>query len=273
VQLNRFQNTYKEDNWILCDKEDAKDKSYPAYEAKPLYVYDDAKKLLFPWGVEKIILMSATILEPELLCENIGIDTDDAEYISVDCPFPKENREIQYFPVGKMTYKKIDETLPLIVETIKDILEKHKNEKGIIHASSYKITKAIKDGIADNRLLTHTTETRHKVLEHHQTTEEPTVLLSPSMHEGIDLKDDLSRFQIVTKIPYPSLKDEQIKARLDIDSNWYQWKTCMTLIQSLGRSVRSETDYAVTYILDADFKQFYNRNKRLFPAWLNIIWS
>ena len=41
------------------------------------------------------------------------------------------------------------------------------------------------------------------------------------MAEGIDLKDDLSRFQIITKVPYPNLGDERIKIRCNKDYIWY----------------------------------------------------
>jgi Rad3-related DNA helicase len=33
------------------------------------------------------------------------------------------------------------------------------------------------------------------------------VLISPSLHTGLDLKDEQSRFQIIVKIPYPSKAD------------------------------------------------------------------
>jgi Rad3-related DNA helicase len=268
--INMFIDNYDSENYVLTIMDEKE--AYPTFTIKPVFVKEDGKKILFPYGSDKIVLMSATILDPEQLCDNLGIPIDQAEYIGVDCPFPKENREIHFTPVGKMTYKEIDKTLPKMVEAVKDILEHHKNEKGIIHTSSYKITKAIVEGVGDPRLKTHTTADRLQVLHEHEVSTEPTVLVSPSMMEGVNLKGDLSRFQIVTKIPYLSLADEQVKARLAIDQRWYQWKTCMSLIQSFGRSVRNASDYADTYVLDADFKTFYRRCKDIFPEWLNIIW-
>lgn len=266
----KFIHEYDSENYVLCVQDEKA--AYPTYTIKPIFVKDDAKSILFPYGVDKVVLMSATILDPEQLCDNLGINTDDAEYIGVGCPFPEEHREIHFMPIGKMTYKQIDETLPKMVEAVKDILDHHKNDKGIIHTSSYKITQAILEGVKDPRLKGHTSADRMQVLHDHETSSEPTVLISPSMMEGVNLKDDLSRFQIITKIPYLSLADEQVKARLAIDQNWYNWKTCMSLIQSFGRSVRNASDYADTYVLDADFKSFYGRCRHIFPEWLNIIW-
>ena len=46
---------------------------------------------------------------------------------------------------------------------------------------------------------------------------------------------------------------------------WYPLQTAKTIVQSVGRSVRSIDDTAVTYILDEDFERFYDKNKSLFP--------
>ncbi len=268
--IKMFMENYDSENYVMCTRDEKE--AYPTYTIKPIFVKEDGEKILFPYGHDKVVLMSATILDPEQLCENLGIPIDQAEYIGVGCPFPKENREIHFMPIGKMTYKEIDKTLPKIVDAVKDILDHYKDKKGIIHTSSYKITKAIVEGVNSPRIKSHTSEDRMQVLYEHETTTEPSVLISPSMMEGVNLKGDLSRFQIITKIPYLSLADEQVKARLNIDQRWYQWKTCMALIQSFGRSIRNSSDYADTYVLDADFKNFYRRCKGIFPEWINIIW-
>ena len=87
-------------------------------------------------------------------------------------------------------------------------MEQHPNEKGIIHSHTYKIANYLKYNIKDKklkkRILTHTSENRDEVLKQHMNSKEPTVLISPSMTEGVDLKGDLSRFQILCKVPYPS---------------------------------------------------------------------
>ena len=95
--------------------------------------------------------------------------------------------------------------------------------------------------------------------------EEPTVLLSPSMQEGVDLRGDYSRFQIICKVPFPYLGDKVVKKRMSKWPEWYSTQTAKTVIQAVGRSVRSEDDHAVTYILDEGWRYFYNRHKEYFP--------
>ena len=146
-------------------------------------------------------------------------------------------------------------------------IKEHKKEKGIIHCHSYKIAHFLRKNIkkGKSRLIYHTSEDRDEALERHKNSTKPTILLSPSMTEGVDLKDDLSRFQIICKVPYPYLGDKLIRKKMNKWKWWYPFQTTKTVIQSVGRSVRSKDDTAVTYILDADWERFYNRNKALFP--------
>ena len=78
------------------------------------------------------------------------------------------------------------------------------------------------------------------------------MLISPSVHTGLDLKGELSRFQILVKVPYPSLGDRWIRKKQTLDGGkWYRWQTVLKTVQAYGRSVRSKDDWAKTYLLDS----------------------
>ncbi len=98
-------------------------------------------------------------------------------------------------------------------------------------------------------------------------TKEPTVLVSPGLKEGVDLKGKLSEFTIIIKLPYPFLGDKQVKSRMEKQPLWYDWKTTLDLVQSYGRSIRSENDKADTYIFDKTFNWFVKKNSALIPDW------
>ena len=164
-----------------------------------------------------------------------------------------------------MSSKSIDATLPKIVQAVKMIMEEHKNEKGIIHCHSYKIANYLKKNIRSRRLLIHDSTNRDEMLAKHISSKGNTVLLSPSMTEGVDLKDDCSRFQILCKVPYPYLGDKLVKKRMHKWKWWYPLQTSKTIVQSVGRSIRHRDDHAVTYILDSDWDRFYSRSKKFFP--------
>ena len=88
------------------------------------------------------------------------------------------------------------------------------------------------------------------------------------MVSGVDFQDDISRFQIILKIPFPYLGSEKIKQRMKTNSKWYNWKTVVDFIQMIGRSIRSKDDYADTYILDDSFSDVLKYNSHLIPRYI-----
>jgi Rad3-related DNA helicase len=179
-----------------------------------------------------------------------------------------------------MGYKYINETMPAILASIEKILRKHENEKGIVHTQSYKLQQAVIEYFENHpygsRLLWHTNArgSRDETLRTHLESKAPTVLLSPSMTEGLDLRDDLSRFQVIPKIPFPNLADPYVKAKKERDPSWYQWQTALCLVQATGRSVRNADDHCISYILDSDFNHFFRNAEAILPQWWkdSIVW-
>jgi len=108
------------------------------------------------------------------------------------------------------------------------------------------------------------TEEKRKTLEILKFSKDK-VLIGPSLLEGLDLKDEWSRFQIFAKVPYLSLGDRFVKAKLAINPTWYQWKCIIGLLQGVGRSIRSEKDWAITYILDGCLSDLIHNHRRSFP--------
>ena len=147
----------------------------------------------------------------------------------------------------------------------------HKNLKGIIHTTSYKQLNFIKHSLQEEncrRLLeTDPDVQRDEIIEEHVNSTKPTVLISPSLHLGLNLADDLSRFQIITRVPYPSLSDRWIDEKRKRSEQWYDWVTTLRLIQTAGRSIRSKEDWAITYILDSCFESFVTKNRSILPNW------
>jgi Rad3-related DNA helicase len=185
----------------------------------------------------------------------MGIDPEKSSYIALPCPFLPEKRPVIYVKFGKMSYYHKKDTFDRAVPVIKRILEKNNEHKGIIHTSNYELSKWIQASIKDTRLIFHESKTREKALSSHLTSKKETVIVSPSMFTGVDLKDDLSRFQIILKVPFPNLTSKKIKRRLETKPEWYNWKTLIDLLQAYGRSIRNDDDWAETYILDECFDQ------------------
>ena len=237
---------------------------------KPVKVASFAEQLMFRFG-ERVLMLSATILDPPTYLRSLGIEPEDAEIIAVASEFPPENRPIYPKNTARLTRHYMERDLPKLIAEISDLMESHPDDKGLIHTHTYKIAAYIAKNLPKRhaaRLVTHYgADGREMVLEQHLKSRKPTVLLTPSMTEGIDLPGDLSRWQVICKLPYPYLGDPQIARRRELDPTWYDWRTCLTVVQAYGRSVRSADDFAVTYVLDADFKAFLKRQRGRLPGW------
>lgn len=237
---------------------------------KPVDVAPLAEPFLFTYG-ERVLMLSATILDAPTFLRSLGIEPEEAEIIRVPSSFPPENRPIEVVPSARLTRHHLDKDLPKLVAAIAELARRHEDEKGIIHAHSYRIANYVAANLPEEvrwRVLTHTgAEGRDHALARHLEGDAPTILLTPSMTEGIDLADDRARWQVLCKVPYPNLGDRQVAARMQRDRDWYDWRTTLAVVQAYGRTVRSETDHAVTYLLDADFPNFIRRQQRRLPDW------
>ena len=222
------------------------------------------------------LLMSATILSKENLCKAVGLKNEDVKFIRVEnSDFPIKNRPIYLMNVAWLNARTMSESLPNIVKVLDNLLSVHKNDKGIIHTTSYSQVQFIKNNLSKEN-LSRLIETNPKfdrnemILKHTQSTK-PTVLISPSMFLGVDLKDDLSRFQVIVKVPYPDLTDKKVSVLKQRNPKWYEWNTILRLIQAYGRSVRNADDYANTYILDSSVSFLLKNGKEMIPKWFSEV--
>ena len=86
-------------------------------------------------------------------------------------------------------------------------------------------------------------------------------MVGPSCIEGLDFPGDGCRFIIFMKMPYASLADNLVKAKMSLFPDWYPLDVCSRLSQGIGRGVRFNGDWANTYILDGCFSDILNNEK------------
>jgi Rad3-related DNA helicase len=226
---------------------------------------DKLSKHLFD-NADHIILLSATIIDPINFCNNLGISK--YSYIEVNSEFDPEKSPIYILAKQKINYSNLKSLLPKICKQIEGILEEHKDQKGIIHTHTQFITDYIRDNVNSDRLLCRELGTSNDViLEKHSKKTKATVLVSPSMTYGVDLKGDLAEFQIILKAPWLPTKDPRVERMMKIDNNWYSNKMLCNLVQACGRGVRATTDECITYVLDGSIFDAIAKNKKKLPKY------
>ena len=218
------------------------------------------------------IFMSATI-DKHSFCENMGMDMNQVAFIDAPkSPFPIQNRRIDIMNIRRLSYGSTDQDELEVIRVIDRILDEHSNERGLILTSSVprcqKIIRYLSPKNTRRIRICHSInrdgKTQEEIISEHA--KDPTgVLLSSSLWEGVDLKDDLSRFQIIAKVPYPNYKEKRTKAKMNKFPLWYTSQTLTKLLQGFGRSIRSETDWARTYVLDSAVNNVFFKGQKMIP--------
>lgn len=219
--------------------------------------------------LNKGIFMSATLGDIDEYATMMGMEPD--EYVGLRLPsqFDFSKSPIIIAKSAWLNYANFDKNInKVVMDTIKICNDYHPNEKGIIHTSTFKICNIIKDKIElglvpdKSRFLFYSNSNeKEQLIELMRTSTKPYVIVGPSLYEGLDLKDDLGRFNILVKVPYGALTD-YVKKKMERFPFWYKRNTIEKIVQAIGRTNRHTNDYSTIYLLDSLFdKIIYETNE------------
>jgi Rad3-related DNA helicase len=228
---------------------------------KPIFVGDMFEVLI---NAKYNLLMSATIGD---IYAKKTMTLPNAKHIRLAPTFPIENKKVIFFKPQALSRDslQLNQVMSNLKSNCKEIVNHHteKNERGIILTPSFVLSQTISDYLANSNV-------KAKIFEHHrgdklslalqrfkEYTGGPAVMITASGFEGMDLPGDLSRYQILVKSPFASLGEARVKIILDTYPDLYKLMCLMKIVQGAGRSVRSPTDYATTYILDSNAQRLW----------------
>ena len=233
----------------------------------PYSVAGYIKSFILDFG-QKIIFMSGTIYGKKDYCRSVGIPPEETAYISLPSDFPVGNRPVilRRSLATDNSFASWEENKPRVKENILKVLRIFPDVKGLIHTTSYSMMESLGD--LDKRILTHDKNNLAEAIDIFTRSTEPLVLISPAISEGFDFKDDLARFQIILRIPYPSIGSPFVARKAKEYYPWIQQQALITFGQQIGRIVRSNTDWGKTVLLDSRFERFIKTNKTVIPKWL-----
>ena len=213
------------------------------------------------------LFMSATI-HKERFCKTMNIPESTCALIEVGkSPFPARSRRITFHDVKWLNRNSTKEDYGAVYGKVAEIMGQYADKKGLVLTTTKKQCQAVRDAAGSRIAIAHegVEGGREAVLKAHARSRKPNVLASPSCWYGVDLKDDLSRFQIVIKTPYPSLADKRTKIKANRDWDWYHYATVVKLLQGFGRSVRGDGDYCDTHVLDGNALSLLKGHKGMVP--------
>ena len=225
------------------------------------------------------IFCSATVGGKEAYDDNMGFkyeshpekpDEYNGSYLyRVPSSFDFSKSPIHFLNKFKMSYKDKEISFNHLKNVIYSICNtKFKDSKGIIETGSYYFAKQLYDSapleIKQRMLIYNGSREKNIMIGIHKISEN-SILIGPTLNTGVDLPGDECRFIIILKVPYPNLADKLVKEKIKLFPLWYNSSTSNEIIQGIGRGVRYDGDWCVTYILDACFWNLYLGTKDQYP--------
>ena len=221
------------------------------------------------------VMTSATVGNKNAFMDNIGVKYSENEqkayFMDIPNVFDFSKSPIYYMPQFKMSYANKAVDFPKIQQVVYRILssEAYKDKHGMINTGSYENAKILFDNapieIRKRLCMYITSKDKADTIQKYKAVKNK-VLIGPTLVEGVDLPDDLCRFIIIIKIPYPNISSKTVKAKMNIFPLWYESTTSNTVIQNIGRGVRNEKDYCTTFILDGCFTSLYRNTYEQYPV-------
>lgn len=229
------------------------------------------------------VMLSATVGTKEAFDERMGFhyeqvsDWDHPNAIvnksymeTLPSTFDFTQSPVFFFNKFKMTFRERENSFLHLKSVIYSICKtKFKDQKGMIQTGSYEFARRLYNDAPEDikaRMLMYN-GSREKVtsVRLHQMSSD-TILVGPTLNTGIDLPGEDCRFIVILKVPYPTLTDPLVHERNKLYPRWYMSHTSNEMIQGIGRGVRFNGDWCVTYILDASFNQLYRSTKNQYPS-------
>lgn len=194
----------------------------------------------------------------------------DYEYCIMESDFEFNDSPISICaPMISMSMKDKSNNMGAMMQRIMAICAMHPTERGIIHTGNFEISRNLEsrpEEISKRFIFYKNSFEKAEAIERLKESENG-IIVGPSLSEGLDLKDDLSRFSIIAKVPYPSLGDSLNKLKLERIAGWYDWQTTVTIMQQLGRHIRHKKDWGKTYLLDSSFDRVLKNST--FPEYIS----
>lgn len=222
------------------------------------------------------IFTSATIGNKKQFDQNLGIPLEgyqNSKLYKIPSTFEFKNSPIYFVNAYSMNYRNKWNSFPYIIYYLEEITKKyHNNERGIIHTASYANKKYIMDSVSpelrERLFIYENSREKEEIIKKFKQSKNG-ILIGPSITQGVDLPDDLCRFNIIIKVPYMNIKDEFVKAKSKLFPYWYNSQASIEIVQAIGRGVRNKYDFCKTYIFDAEFEKLYKLTNKQYPDEIN----
>lgn len=211
--------------------------------------------------VKVCIYMSATIGNMVEFSELMGLEKSQWKGFRLQSNFDFSKSPIHIVKSGYLNYNNFNSQIDkCLLDTLRVCEHLHPKEKGIIHTSTFIISNLLKDkvlslqgGVTNPKryLFYSNSEEKDSCIELMKAnTSIPYIIIGPSLYEGLDLKHDQGRFNILIKAPYSGMND-YVKEKMKRYPFWYERSVLEKMAQAIGRTNRAIDDWSHVYLIDS----------------------
>lgn len=235
----------------------------------PVWPHNYAEQYIYR-GIPNVVLTSGTMTKD--IMQYMGIPPHKAEFTELDSSFNPARHPTFIIPRVRVDRSNGEGEKRQLANAIDHIIGARLDRKGLIHARSYDRAKdIIRLSKHSSIMMSHTSGGLTTTVGRFKKSEAPSVLVSPSATEGIDLPYDDCRYVIIVKVPFIDGRSELVKARSASDKNYVNYEAALAMVQMAGRGMRAEDDLCECFILDAHMEWFMERAK--WPRWFMRTWK
>ncbi len=238
---------------------------------QPIFIGELSQELL----QEHNLFMSATI-NYEFMLKTMALDPEECQLVKVAYSFQPDDKTIDFRRARSfINYANMysDVTIYSFLEAIEAILADHPTDNGVVIANSFKMAEELAGVLSStHEIMLHTSaEPAKEIILRFKQATKPTLLLSPSLFEGVDFPGAVSRFQILPKAPYLSLAAKRMYYISRKHRGVYLQMSIKRMIQAFGRSSRASGDKAVTYVLDLNAEKLFRSKHNTWKEQFTVI--
>jgi Rad3-related DNA helicase len=231
----------------------------------------------FLTSIDKGVFMSATLGNIDEFAMLMGMQPGEYAGFRLVSDFDFSKSPINLTKSGFLNYAKFNENIGKVLsDCIKICEELHPSEKGIIHTSTFDVSQRLKIALSASAtvqknnslgryLFYENSAEKDACIKLMKSSPLPYIIIGPSLYEGIDLKYNQGRFNIICKAPYSAMT-EYINRKIKRYPFWYERNTLEKLVQAIGRTNRAKDDWSKTYLLDGSLEKLIFKTQAFITA-------
>lgn len=243
------------------------------YTLTPVWPQPYVERILFQ-GIPQVLVYSATFTPHTV--DMLGMPPGEVTYLDYESTFPLQSMPFIHIPTVALRKGASSQTLQTWINRIDEIIDGRLDRKGIIHTGSYGRAQDILSMSRHSGLMIgHESKGTARAIDAFMRAPAPAILVSPVVTTGYDFGGPLAEYQIISKVPYPPVQSNLMRARMGRDypeysperiqgDNYQAGLIADSISQTAGRIMRFPADRGETFIVDSNMGFFMRSHRRLF---------